>query len=46
LVLIFSDEKDPFNRKPLTIKDLVPATELKEKINQWLKENGCNPDDS
>lgn len=46
MYISFSDEKDPFNRKPLAIQDLVPATDLKEKINKWLIENGCKPDDN
>ena len=33
-----NDPIDPFNRKALSVKDLIPQTELKEKITQWLKE--------
>lgn len=30
-----SDQNDPFNRSPLTIQEVIPATELKEKIEIW-----------
>lgn len=30
-----SDQTDPFNRMPLCIQDLVPATELKIEIEKW-----------
>lgn len=35
---LLSDPKDPFNREELTIDMLKPNDELKERINQWLKE--------
>ena len=35
---LMNDPIDPFNRKALSVKDLIPQTELKEKITQWLKE--------
>jgi ubiquitin conjugation factor E4 B len=35
---LLNDSMDPFNRKPLTLDDIVPAVELKEKIDAWLKE--------
>lgn len=28
--------RDPFNRKPLTVEELVPNTELKQRIDAWL----------
>ncbi|XP_076443993.1 ubiquitin conjugation factor E4 A-like [Babylonia areolata] len=35
---ILSDQSDPFNRKPLTMDMVEPATELKERIQQWIRE--------
>ncbi|KAI0300378.1 ubiquitin elongating factor core-domain-containing protein [Russula brevipes] len=35
---LLSDAKDPFNRKPLTIEDVIPDTELKERIEAFLIE--------
>eukprot|EP00956_Cyclotella_meneghiniana_P024610 scaffold49680_cov63-Cyclotella_meneghiniana.AAC.3 len=35
---MLNDSMDPFNRKPLTIDDVVPAVELKKKIDAWLQE--------
>lgn len=35
---LLSDEKDPFNRTPLKIEDVVPVPELKEKIRAWKEE--------
>jgi ubiquitin conjugation factor E4 B len=37
---LLNDEKDPFNRMPLTVKMLEPANELRERIQAWLAENG------
>lgn len=37
---LLNDEKDPFNRMPLTVKMLEPAVELKQRIDAWLAENG------
>lgn len=34
---LLNDPIDPFNREPLTIDQVKPATELKEKMNQWLE---------
>ena len=31
---LLSDPKDPFTRQPMTIEDAVPATELRERIEQ------------
>ncbi|KAL7669330.1 hypothetical protein ACOME3_009992 [Neoechinorhynchus agilis] len=35
---LLSDQTDPFNRQPLQMKDVTPDTQLKFKIQQWLKE--------
>jgi ubiquitin conjugation factor E4 B len=35
---LLNDPTDPFNRKPLTIDDVQPALELKERMQQWLQE--------
>ena len=33
---LLSDETDPFNREPLTKDMLIPCTELKERIEQYM----------
>lgn len=33
---LLNDATDPFNRKELTIDEVVPASELKEKMKLWL----------
>jgi hypothetical protein len=33
---LLNNDTDPFNRKQLTIDDVVPAEELKEKMRVWL----------
>uniref|UniRef100_A0A2K5JX10 Ubiquitin conjugation factor E4 n=1 Tax=Colobus angolensis palliatus TaxID=336983 RepID=A0A2K5JX10_COLAP len=35
---LLSDQTDPFNRSPLTMDQIRPNTELKEKIQRWLAE--------
>lgn len=35
---LLNDPHDPFNRKELTMEMVVPATELKEKMKEWLNE--------
>ncbi|KAL8579420.1 hypothetical protein ACOMHN_026785 [Nucella lapillus] len=35
---ILSDQSDPFNRQPLTMDMVEPATEMKEKIQSWIRE--------
>uniref|UniRef100_A0A452IK58 Ubiquitin conjugation factor E4 A n=1 Tax=Gopherus agassizii TaxID=38772 RepID=A0A452IK58_9SAUR len=35
---LLSDQTDPFNRSPLTMDQIRPNIELKEKIQQWLAE--------
>lgn len=32
---LLSDPHDPFNRTPLKIEDVIPAEELREKIQNW-----------
>lgn len=32
---LLSDPKDPFTRQPMTVDDVVPATELKQQIDAW-----------
>ena len=35
---LLGDPHDPFNRTPLKIEDVIPNTELREKINVWKEE--------
>ena len=35
---LLNDPTDPFNREPLTIDQVQPAHELKERMRQWLEE--------
>ncbi|KAF5369482.1 hypothetical protein D9758_002753 [Tetrapyrgos nigripes] len=35
---LLSDSKDPFNRSPLAIEEVVPNTELRERIEAFLAE--------
>lgn len=35
---LLSDQSDPFNRSPLSMDLVVPNTELKQKIDEWIKE--------
>ncbi|CAB9526533.1 conjugation factor E4 [Seminavis robusta] len=35
---LLNDATDPFNRAPMTVEDIKPATELKEEMNKWLEE--------
>ncbi|XP_038609695.1 ubiquitin conjugation factor E4 A [Tachyglossus aculeatus] len=35
---LLSDQTDPFNRSPLTMDQIRPNAELKEKIQKWLAE--------
>lgn len=39
---LLNSQTDPFNRQTLTDEQLVPATELKEKIQNWIKEKENN----
>ncbi|KAI9465596.1 ubiquitin elongating factor core-domain-containing protein [Lactarius psammicola] len=39
---LLSDAKDPFNRVPLTIEEVTPDTELKERIEAFLVERRKN----
>jgi len=36
---LLSDEKDPFNRSPLTLDQVIPLPELRARIVQWMKDN-------
>uniref|UniRef100_A0A8B9ZKN5 Ubiquitin conjugation factor E4 A n=1 Tax=Anas platyrhynchos TaxID=8839 RepID=A0A8B9ZKN5_ANAPL len=42
---LLSDQTDPFNRSPLTMDQIRPNTELKEKIQQWLAERKKQKED-
>ena len=33
---LLNDPMDPFNRQPMTMEDVKPATELKEKMAKYL----------
>lgn len=35
---LLSDQSDPFNRAPLSMDQVIPDTELKAKIDEWIKE--------
>lgn len=35
---LLSDQSDPFNRSPLSMDQVIPDTELKGKIDEWIKE--------
>ena len=35
---LLTDETNPFTRQPLKVADLVPDTELKQKIDAWIAE--------
>jgi ubiquitin conjugation factor E4 B len=35
---LLNNPLDPFNRAPMTMDDVKPATELKAKIDAWVKE--------
>jgi ubiquitin conjugation factor E4 B len=35
---LLNDPTDPFNREPLTMDQVQPAEELKERMRQWLEE--------
>jgi len=39
---LLSDAKDPFNRVPLTIEDVTPDSELKERIEAFIVEKRKN----
>jgi hypothetical protein len=33
---LLNDPIDPFNREPMTVEDIRPATELKARMDAWL----------
>lgn len=35
---LLSDMKDPFNRQPMTLDDLVPLEDLRVRIEAWIEE--------
>ncbi|XP_021351085.1 ubiquitin conjugation factor E4 A-like isoform X3 [Mizuhopecten yessoensis] len=35
---LLSDQSDPFNRSPLSLDMVIPDTELKDQIQQWMAE--------
>lgn len=35
---LLSDQSDPFNRSPLSMDQVIPNTDLKTKIEEWIKE--------
>ncbi|PCH40023.1 hypothetical protein WOLCODRAFT_88418 [Wolfiporia cocos MD-104 SS10] len=35
---LLSDSKDPFNRRPLTLEEIIPNVELKQRIDAFLAE--------
>lgn len=35
---LLNDPMDPFSRKEMTVDDIQPATELKERMAKWLEE--------
>ncbi|XP_033763599.1 LOW QUALITY PROTEIN: ubiquitin conjugation factor E4 B-like [Pecten maximus] len=35
---LLNSQTDPFNRQPLTEEQLLPATEMKEKITKWTRQ--------
>lgn len=35
---LLNDQTDPFNRKPLSMDEVQPATELKTEMDQWISE--------
>ncbi|KAL3935323.1 MAG: hypothetical protein SGBAC_009136 [Bacillariaceae sp.] len=35
---LLNDQMDPFSRKEMTVDDIKPATELKERMAKWLEE--------
>lgn len=35
---LLSDQTDPFNRSPLTMDQLLADVELRDKIQQWMRE--------
>ncbi|KAL2891200.1 Ubiquitin conjugation factor E4 [Ceratocystis lukuohia] len=35
---LLSDAKDPFTRQPMTIDDVIPDSDLKDRISKWKEE--------
>jgi ubiquitin conjugation factor E4 B len=34
---LLNDPTDPFSRAPMSVDDVVPATELQERMSEWLE---------
>ena len=34
-----SDERDPFNRQPLKLDEVIPCKDLEKRIKDWMMEN-------
>lgn len=34
---LLNDPTDPFSRAPMSVEDVVPATELQERMSEWLE---------
>ena len=37
-----SDERDPFNRQPLKLDEVIPRKDLEKRIKDWVMENNVN----
>jgi len=42
--ILLNDPHDPFNRKDLTIEEIKPATELKQRMKVWTEEKRATRD--
>ena len=42
---VHSDPKDPFNRSPLKLDMVIPQSELRDRILEWMDENGIKMTD-
>merc|ERR1711933_64096 len=39
---LMNNPNNPFNREPLTKNDLIPDTELKQEIDDWIQQTLAN----
>merc|ERR1711933_172010 len=39
---LMNNPNNPFNREPLTKEDLIPDTELKQEIDEWIQQTLAN----
>ena len=37
-----SDERDPFNRQPLKLDEVIPCKDLEKRIKDWVMKNNVN----